>query len=131
MSKLNMYRQIEQLLTDAQDAHFLGAAFLSNWLLDEVSPPDETALARQFFSPSSEGLRTSQLGPEMTEPTKTEDRRGMKLLHLAFIYRQIAFFHRQIAFIHQPISTYPHLRHREFSRRREAPRTPRGQVLEI
>jgi len=38
---------------------------------DEVSPPDETVLARQFFSiPSSEGVRTSQLGPEMTEPTK-------------------------------------------------------------
>ncbi len=96
-----MYRQIDQVLTDAQDAHILGAAFLSNWLLDEVSPLDETALARQFFSmPSSEGVRTSQLGPEMTEPTKTEDRRGM-ILH--------------------------YLRHREFSRRREAPRTPREQ----
>ncbi len=117
MSKLNMYRQIEQLLTVAQDAHFLGAAFLSNWLLDEVSPPDETVLARQFFSiPSSEGVRTSQLGPEMTGPARSEDRRGMKLPQLAFIRRQIAF-------IHQPISTYPHLRHRELPRRREAPRT--------
>jgi len=130
-----MYRQIDQVLTDAQDAHILGAASLSNWLPDEVSPPDETALARQFLPiPSSEGVRTSQLGPEMTGPTRSEGRRGMKLpqlafirRQLAFIYRQIAFFHRQIALIHQPISTYPHLRHREFSRRREAPRTPREQ----
>ncbi len=99
--------------------------------LDEVSPPDETALARQFFSiPSSEGVRTSQLGPEMTEPT-TEDRRGLKLPQLAFIrrqlaciYRQIAFFHRQIAFIHQPISIHPHLRHRAFPRSPEGARTP-------
>ncbi len=99
-----MYRQIDQVLTDAQDAHILGAAFLSNWLLDEVSPPDETALARQFFSPSSEGVRTSQLGPTMTGPTKTEDRRGM-ILHAKRSYR----------------------RDREFSRRREAPRTQREQ----
>ena len=129
-----MYRQIDQVLTDAQDAHILGAAFLSNWLLDEVSPPDETALARQFQFPALRDWKTTQLGPEMTGPTKTEDRRGMKLLQLAFIRRQLAFilrqtafFHRQIAFIHQPISTYPHLRHREFSRRREAPRTPRAR----
>ena len=72
---------------------------------DEVSPPDETALARQFFSPSSEGLETSQLGPTMTGPTRSEGRRGMKL-------QQVAFIHR---------------RNREFPRRREAPRTPREQ----
>ncbi len=130
-----MFEQVEQVLKVLKMLTFLGAELLSNWLLNEVSPPDETALARQFFSiPSSEGVRTSQLGPKMTEPTKTEDRRGMKLpqlafirRQLAFIYRQIAFFHRQIALIHQPISTYPHLRHREFSRRREAPRTPTEQ----
>jgi len=57
-----MFEQIEQLLTDAQDVHILGAALLSNWLLDEVSPPDETALARQFFSPSSEGLENHSTG---------------------------------------------------------------------
>jgi len=104
-------RKIETYIKKFQSSEGPGVA-------PEVSPPDETALARQFFSiPSSEGVRTSQLGPEITGPTKTEDRRGMKL--------------PQIAFVHQPISTYPHLRHREFSRRREAPRTPRGQVLEI
>ncbi len=47
--------------------------------LRKVSPLDETTLARQFSIPSSEGVRTTQLGPTMTGPTKTEDRRGMKL----------------------------------------------------
>ncbi len=42
----------------------------------------------------------------MTGPTKTEDRRGMKLQQLAFIHR----------------------RDREFSRSPEGARTPRGQV---
>jgi len=46
---------------------------------DEVSPPDETALARQFRFSALSGLETSQLRPMMTGPTKTEDRRGMKL----------------------------------------------------
>jgi len=55
--------------------------------LDEVSPLDETTLARQFSIPSSEGVRTTQLGPTMTGPTKTEDRRGMKLQQLTFIHR--------------------------------------------
>ncbi len=45
----------------------------------EVSPLDETALERQFSIPSSEGVRTTQLGPTMTGPTRTEDRRGLKL----------------------------------------------------
>jgi len=75
-------RKIETYIKKFQSSEGPGVA-------PEVSPPDETALARQFFSPSSEGVRTSQLGPEMTEPTKTEDRRGMKLPQLAFIYRQI------------------------------------------
>ncbi len=76
---------------------------------DEVSPLDETTLARQFSIPSSEGVRTTQLGPTMTGPTKTEDRRGMKLQQLTFIHR----------------------RDKEFSRSPEGARTPRGQVLEI
>ncbi len=60
-----MYMQIDQLLTDAQDAPILGAAFLSNWLLDEVSPPDETALVTAVFSnPSSEGLDNHSTGSE-------------------------------------------------------------------
>ena len=75
----------------------------------EVSPLDETALERQFSIPSSEGVRTTQLGPTMTGPTKTEDRRGMKLQQLTFIHR----------------------RDREFSRSPEGARTPREQVLEI
>ena len=52
MSKLNMYRQIEQVLKVLKMLTFLGAELLSNWLLDEVSPPDETALARQFKVPA-------------------------------------------------------------------------------
>ena len=46
--------------------------------LDEVSPLDETALARQFKSSALRRLETTQLGPTMTGPTKTKDRRGMK-----------------------------------------------------
>ncbi len=46
---------------------------------DEVSPPDETALARQFEISALSGLETSQLGPMMTGLTRTEERRGMKL----------------------------------------------------
>ena len=95
---------------------------------DEVSPPDETALVTAVLSiPSSVGLETSRLGPKMTGPTRSEDRRGMILPQLAFIRRQLAFLYRQTAFIHQPISNYLHLRHREFPRWREAPRTPREQ----
>ncbi len=50
-----MYRQIDQVLTDAQDAHILGAAFLSNWsnplfAEDEVSPPDEPLWHGSFFN---------------------------------------------------------------------------------
>ena len=74
---------VAQMLTDAQDAHILGAALLSNWLnpllLDEVSPLDETALVTAVSIPSNVRLETSRLGPMMTGPTKTEDRRGMKL----------------------------------------------------
>ncbi len=51
-------------------------SFCSN---DEVSPLDETALARQFEISALSGLETSQLGPMMTGPTRTEDRRGLKL----------------------------------------------------
>ena len=133
-----MYRQVEQLLTDAQDAHILGAASLRNWLhslsLDEVSPPDSTALVTAVSIPSNVRLETSRLGPKMTGPARTEDCRGMILQQiasiyrgLAFIYRQIAFFQRQIAFIHQPISIYPHLRHRAFPRSPEGARTSREQ----
>ncbi len=60
----------------------------------EVSPLDETALERQFSIPSSEGVRTTQLGPTMTGPTKTEDRRGMKLQQLTFIHRRDREFSR-------------------------------------
>jgi len=73
---------------------------------DEVSPLDETALARQFRFSALRRLRTTQLRPTMTGPTKTEDRRGMKLQQLTFIHR----------------------RDREFSRSPEGARTPREQV---
>jgi len=46
--------------------------------LDEASPLDETALVRQFESSALSGLETSQLGPTMTGPTKSEGRRGLK-----------------------------------------------------
>ena len=84
----------------------LWETFLTN---DEVSPLDETALARQFRFSALRRLRTTQLRPTMTGPTKTEDRRGMKLQQLTFIHR----------------------RDREFSRSPEGARTPREQVLEI
>jgi len=70
--------------------------------LDEVSPLDETALARQFESSALRRLETTQLGPTMTGPTKTEERRGMKS--------------------HGKVQG-PHRRDRAFPRRREAPRT--------
>ena len=44
----------------------------------EVSPLDETALARQLRNSALRRLETTQLRPTMTGPTKTEDRRGMK-----------------------------------------------------
>ena len=79
---------VAQMLTDA---HILGAALLSNWLnpllLDEVSPLDETALVTAVSIPSNVRLETSRLGPTMTGPTKSEDRRGMKLQQVAFIHR--------------------------------------------
>ncbi len=46
--------------------------------LDELSPLDETALARQCESSALRRLETSQLGPTITGPTKTKDRRGLK-----------------------------------------------------
>ncbi len=46
-----------------------------------VLPLGETALARQFRILGSEGLETSQPRPMMTGPTKTEERRGIKLSH--------------------------------------------------
>ncbi len=44
----------------------------------ELSPLDETALARQLRNSALRRLETTQLRPTMTGPTKTEDRRGMK-----------------------------------------------------
>jgi len=77
---------VAQMLTDAQDAHILGAALLSNWLnpllLDEVSPLDETALVTAVSIPSNVRLETSRLGPKTTGPTKSEARWGMILQHL-------------------------------------------------
>jgi len=125
MSKLNMFEQVEQMLKVLKMLTFLGTAFLSNWLLDEVSPPDSTALATAVGNPSSVRLETSRLGPKMTGPARTEDCRGMILQQIASIYRGLAFIYRQIAFIHQPISIYPHLRHRAFPRSPEGARTSR------
>jgi len=88
---------------------FIGKLFLTD---DEVSPLDETALVTAVSIPSNVRLETSRLGPMMTGPTKTEDRRGLKLQRLAFIHRQIAFFHQSISIIH----------HRD----REFPRSPEG-----
>jgi len=45
----------------------------------EVSPLDETALVTAVEILSNVRLETSRLGPMITGPTKTEDRRGMKL----------------------------------------------------
>ncbi len=76
---------VAQMLTDAQDAHILGAALLSNWLnpllLDEVSPLGSTALVTAVSIPSSVRSETSRLGPKMTGPTESEDRWGMRLPH--------------------------------------------------
>ncbi len=47
----------------------------------EVSPLDETALARQFEISALRRLETTQLSPTMTGSTKSEDRWGMKLSH--------------------------------------------------
>jgi len=104
-----MFEQVEQVLKVLKMLTLLGAAFLSNWLLDEVSPLDETALARQFRFSALRRLRTTQLRPTMTGPTRTEDRRGMKLQQLTLIHR----------------------RDREFSRSPEGARAPREQVLDI
>jgi len=46
-----------------------------------VLPLDETALARQFEFSALRRLETTQPRPMMTGPTKSEDRRGMKLPH--------------------------------------------------
>ena len=54
----------------------LGKLFLTD---DEVSPLDETALVTAVSIPSNVRLETSRLGPMMTGPTRTEDRRGMRL----------------------------------------------------
>jgi len=74
--------------------------------LDEVSPLDETALARQFEFSALRRLETSQLRPMITGPTESQDRRGMKLQRS---------YHRD----------------REFPRSPEGAKAPRGQVLEI
>ena len=46
-----------------------------------VLPLGETALARQFEISALRRLKTTQLRPTMTGPTKTEERRGMELSH--------------------------------------------------
>ncbi len=46
-----------------------------------VLPLGETALARQFEISALRRLKTTQLRPTMTGPTKTEERRGIKLPH--------------------------------------------------
>ena len=73
---------------------------------DEVSPLDETALVTAVSIPSNVRLETSRLGPMMTGPTRTEDRRGMRLQRS---------YHRD----------------REFPRSPEGAKAPRRQVLEI
>ncbi len=46
-----------------------------------VLPLGETALARQFEISALSGMETSQPRPMMTGPTKSEERRGIKLSH--------------------------------------------------
>ena len=86
-----MFEQVEQVLKVLKMLTFLGAAFLSNWLLDEVSPPDSTALVTAVENPSNVRLETSRLGPKMTGLAGTEDCRGMILQQIASIYRGLAF----------------------------------------
>ncbi len=136
MSKLNMFEQVEQMLKVLKMLTFLGAELLSNWLLNEASPPDSTALVTAVGIPSNVRLETSRLGPMMTGPTESQDRRGLKLQRIASIHRQIAYFYRKIAFCpsqsafsHQSISIIHH-REREFSLSPEGARAPREQVLE-
>ena len=43
----------------------------------EVSPPDETALATAVLTPALRRLEPSHLGPTMTGPAESEERRGM------------------------------------------------------
>ncbi len=69
-----------------------------------VLPLDETASARQFKFSALWRLETSHPRPAMAGPTESEARRGMKLT-----YRW----------------------GKGFPRRREAPRTPKEQLLEI
>ncbi len=71
--------QVEQLrLTQARFADLRETLFSNDV---GVLPLGETALARQFRILGSEGLETSQPRPMMTGPTKTEERRGIKLPH--------------------------------------------------
>jgi len=67
---------------------------------DEVSPLDETASARQLKFSALRRLETAQPRPVMAGLTESEARRGMKLTYHWY---------------------------KGFPRRREAPRTPRGQ----
>ncbi len=94
-----MFEQVEQVLKVLKMLTFLGAELLSNWLLDEVSPPDSTALAAAVENPSNVRLETSRLGPKMTGLARTEDCRGMILQR-------------------------SYLRHRVFPRSPEGARTP-------
>ena len=61
---------------DRPGCNYMGKTLLPN---DEVSPLDETALVTAVENPSNVRLETSRLGPMMTGPTRTEDRRGLKL----------------------------------------------------
>jgi len=75
--KINTYiEKFHSFSSPPLDAVRLGKLFLTD---DEVSPHDETALARQFEFSALSGLETSQLRPMMTGPTRTQDRRGLKL----------------------------------------------------
>ncbi len=81
MSKLNMFEQVEQLLKVLKMLTFLGAELLSNWLLNEASPLDETASARQLKFSALRRLETAQPRPVMAGLTDSEARRGMKLTY--------------------------------------------------
>ena len=76
-----MFEQVEQVLKVLKMLTFLGAELLSNWLLNEASPFDETASARQLKFSALRRLETAQPRPVMAGPPETEARRGMKLTY--------------------------------------------------
>ena len=95
---------------DRPGCNYMGKTLLPN---DEVSPLDETALARQLKIPSNVRLETSRLGPKMTGPTKSKGCRGMRLQSAGDTVR---------------IRGGTHLRGREFPRSPEGARTPIGPL---